>query len=872
MAGGGSAGAAHPVEGEQRGGDDGLLVLQEVTPQAVGEQRINVDLKERDRRKRANNKILKRLKKNIREKKELEKNRINYLPVDPKELPQNLPNTKKIKNKKMKLKLSRDVRLAILSSKKLLANKKFKRVEEGFIRVVPAQDDLRRGGDPTNEEDKSVTLKKGKEVQPSTDDLAGARSLLTQKELYARADVGTKKKVMDLRLNLGPYQCRYSRNGKYLLSTGEKGHITLMDTHNLEPMCEFQVDESIRCSTILHNHKLFAVAQKKYIYLYDNTGIEINCIKDILYSYQMEFLPFHFLLTSIGEFGELVYQDISVGSIITRKKTKRGPCKIMKQNKQDATIYLGHTNGHVTVWTPNIDKPVCDIYCHATPISTLTVHKNYLITSSVDCTYKLWDMRKLEFIESKRSHNVINEMEVSDTGVVAIAMNSHFRTYKDFFTNPQLYLTHNTYGDKINSLSFQPFEDICCVGARYSIKSLLVPGAGLANIDTYVNNPYETKKQVRENEIRSLLDKLPPDTITFVKNQLGRINPFASNARQGKAANSQSFSANEAVASVAAAAAAARRKGRNGKGALHSSTTLKHQTGDSSEDETSDGATGGGQGKMTTAHRPTWYNAIGGENQGGNRKVSQTAKVCSRDLPGHTKMKTRDLSDYVEDKEVIKNNLIQLEGGTTDKDNSHRLLAIENIKKLTNHDYTNPFPEDEDDEVEEEWKSRRRKEGKKAKRKNSASRRAKGDSQDGSQQGSQSGDDISDDPSEDQSNESSEDRSDDSSDDESEDEEEKELLRELENLKREKMEKERQEKQEQELLQSRKNNVLTNNPLINLEDNSDNEEGEGMSRKRKWTEEAIFRNTCEKKEKKITFINDTVRTAFHKKFLFKYIH
>ncbi|GAB64852.1 cell cycle control protein cwf15 [Plasmodium cynomolgi strain B] len=287
---------------------------------------------------------------------------------------------------------------------------------------------------------------------------------------------------------------------------------------------------------------------------------------------------------------------------------------------------------------------------------------------------------------------------------------------------------------------------------------------------------------------------------------------------------------------------------------------------------------------MTTAHRPTWYNAIGGENQGGNRKVSQTAKVCSRDLPGHTKMKTRDLSDYVEDKEVFRNNLIQLEGGATDKDNSHRLLAIENIKRLTNHDYTNPFPEDEDDEVEEEWKSRRRKGGKKAKRKGPATgrstNRAKGE---GSQEGGQS-EDRSDDrsaapsagSSDGSSHGSPEDRSDDhsdgSSDDQSEDEEEKELLRELENLKREKMEKQRQEKQEQELLQSRKNNVLTNNPLINLEDNSDNEEGEGMSRKRKWTEEAIFRNTCEKKEKKSTFINDTVRTAFHKKFLFKYIH
>lgn len=53
---------------------------------------------------------------------------------------------------------------------------------------------------------------------------------------------------------------------------------------------------------------------------------------------------------------------------------------------------------------------------------------------------------------------------------------------------------------------------------------------------------------------------------------------------------------------------------------------------------------------------------------GGNRKVGQTAKVCSRDLPGHTKMKMRDLSDYTEDKEIIKNNLIELENKSSGRE------------------------------------------------------------------------------------------------------------------------------------------------------------------------------------------------------------
>ncbi|KAI4840767.1 U3 small nucleolar RNA-associated protein 7 [Plasmodium brasilianum] len=562
------------------------------------------------------NKIIYNIKKRIKKKKKRNGgNKINYLPVvDPTQLPKDLPNTKNIKNKKLKNKLKKDVKLAILSTKKILANKKFRKIDEGYIDVkqkhlVQKKDDT-EGVHPVlkgkkGKKGKEIRTKKGmdeikqsgvdkikqsgvdkikrivmedlnkiekgvgnipetnatsqkevrimkfpahvqnkmhfsmrderscysgeyyKRTEEGEEGIKEEKKIhISQKYIYDRADIGTQKKVIDLSLNMGPYTCTYSRNGKYLLTTGDKGHITLIDTQNLETLCELEVCETVRCNTILHNHKLFAVSQKKYMYIYDNTGLEVNCIKDILYTYQMEFLPYHFLLTSVGEFGELVYQDITMGNIITRKKTKRGPCSIMKQNKHDAIIYLGHSNGHVTLWSPNVDKCICDIYCHYTPISSIAVSDNYLISASIDCTYKIWDMRKLEYIKSYREHNIINNIDISDTSIVAFCMNSHFKTYKNLFTKPEVYLTHNTYGDKINSISFQPFEDICCAGLKYSVKSFLVPGSGLANIDTFVNNPYETKKQVRENEVRLLLDKLSPDTIQFKRNEIGKVNPY----------------------------------------------------------------------------------------------------------------------------------------------------------------------------------------------------------------------------------------------------------------------------------------------------------------------------------------------------------
>ena len=76
-----------------------------------------------------------------------------------------------------------------------------------------------------------------------------------------------------------------------------------------------------------------------------------------------------------------------------------------------------------------------------------------------------------------------------------------------------------------------PFEDILGVGHEEGFNSIIVPGSGEANYDALELNPYESVKQRQQQEVRSLLDKLPADTIALDPNVIGTVDKRASTVR-----------------------------------------------------------------------------------------------------------------------------------------------------------------------------------------------------------------------------------------------------------------------------------------------------------------------------------------------------
>lgn len=64
-----------------------------------------------------------------------------------------------------------------------------------------------------------------------------------------------------------------------------------------------QVRETTRDVTFLHNEQFFAAAQKKSVYIYDKRGLEVHRLREHGEPAALDFLPHHFLLTSVGEPG-----------------------------------------------------------------------------------------------------------------------------------------------------------------------------------------------------------------------------------------------------------------------------------------------------------------------------------------------------------------------------------------------------------------------------------------------------------------------------------------------------------------------------------------------------------------------------------------
>ncbi|TPX38136.1 hypothetical protein SmJEL517_g00373 [Synchytrium microbalum] len=239
--------------------------------------------------------------------------------------------------------------------------------------------------------------------------------------------------------------------------------------------------------------------------------------------------------------------------------------------------------------------------------------------------------------------------------------------------------------------------------------------------------------------------------------------------------------------------------------------------------------------KMTSAARPTWNPAMGGYT---NRDsgAAPTKQIGARSLPSQLTLKTRqpgqnapedikerDLKKQLEEAE---GKLVKGKRGREDDDEERATKRLESIKNIDADD-----TDSEDDDSDKD---------------NTLNK----------------------------SNASDSDSDDDDEDDTAE------LLRELEKIKRERAEeKERQERERlEEEDKKREEQIASGNPLLSMPGSA---AGMGVvgsgpkdfSVKRRWDDDVIFKNQAKGVDEvpKKRFINDMLRSDFHKKFMNKYV-
>jgi len=242
---------------------------------------------------------------------------------------------------------------------------------------------------------------------------------------------------------------------------------------------------------------------------------------------------------------------------------------------------------------------------------------------------------------------------------------------------------------------------------------------------------------------------------------------------------------------------------------------------------------------MTTAARPTFDTARGGTGARERDLSAMTKQYSARDLPGQTTLKSRE------------------KGQST-------------VEELSKRDFRRELEEREHEAQREKDDKRRqldRERGQVSRPSGSAAVNKKARLE-GPPPTALPANLDADDPIEDSEDDS------DGSDDDDDDDDTAALMAELQKIKKEKAveeaEKEEERKHEEERI--RMENILSGNPLLKdkyapTTDKSD------LRLKRRWDDDVVFKNCSraepDKKEK--TFINDSLRSDFHRKFMDKYV-
>lgn len=101
----------------------------------------------------------------------------------------------------------------------------------------------------------------------------------------------------------------------------------------------------------------------------------------------------------------------------------------MRANPWNAVLCLGHGNGRVTMWTPNLSTAAVSMQCHLGAVRALAVDPTgtYMATAGVD-RVSIWDLRhSYKQLHTYGGYPNVTSLDISQTGLLAAGFSSKVR-------------------------------------------------------------------------------------------------------------------------------------------------------------------------------------------------------------------------------------------------------------------------------------------------------------------------------------------------------------------------------------------------------------------------------------------------------------
>ena len=123
-----------------------------------------------------------------------------------------------------------------------------------------------------------------------------------------------------------------------------------------------------------------------------------------------------------------------------------------------------------------------------------------------------------KLLRQNKVRAVAQTLSLSQRGMLAVGSGNSVEVYKDAASARVFapYLSHRlAAGSRVCQAAFRPYEDAVLVGHTTGVDSIVVPGCSEPNYDGLEANPYRSNNARKSQTVRSLLDKLPPETVAL---------------------------------------------------------------------------------------------------------------------------------------------------------------------------------------------------------------------------------------------------------------------------------------------------------------------------------------------------------------------